>query len=323
MHGPCSQRERASYRSCRVGEIQVRFTGLTSRLTAVNCRPLRRLRLASAIFCLLVLLAVGCIRSNMSLVVEESLDGAPTAQLEVRTLVSPEFAEILGDPSEWWSAGALGQDSGQAPDQGSQASGQAPDQGIGPPLPPSLEGAAWVASDPDGWVGVAYDVRGPVEDVLAVDTLAQLRNETAAGPGNTLSLEKTANRWNFNWRVEGTNGDVPLNEMEAALSELGIELDTSGFEFNLSVTLPGSLVETNSEDVAETDETTTASWRTTDPAGELFFELITEVPEAPETTETQEDSSGSLNLTWVLLIAFFGVVVITVFFFRVERKVSV
>lgn len=283
----------------------MRFMRLTSGLTAANCSPRRRVRLASVIFFLLALLAAGCIRSNMSLVVEEAIDGAPTAQLEVRTLFSPAWSAILGS-AEWWDTIAS-------------------DESLNPPPDSPLEGATWAISDPDGWMGVASDVRGPLENVLAVDILAQMGDEADGEQENTLLLEKTANRWNLNWQVGGTAGDDTLNEMETGpsefpsefLSELGTRSDMSEFEFNFSVTLPGSLVETNSEDVAETDESTTASWRITDPAGELFFELITEV------SETQEDSSGSLNITWVLLIAFFGVVVITIFFFRVERKVSV
>ena len=291
-----------------------------TELTAANTPPQRRVKFALFILFLLSVFAVGCIRFNMSLVVEESADGSPTAELKVRTLFSPSATaaveEVIGVSFESLYEG-----------------GEEQSVSFDPPL----EGAVWFASDPDGWEGIAYDVRGPLEDLLAIETLSQMEDmvsQAADGSsqedGSALKLDKTDNRWNFTWQFEGfPEGSDLVDQMEADLAEMGIDLSSdfeidlsSGFELALSVSLPGELVETNSEDVSSSRDSTTARWKLTDPYVALDFVLITETEESTEGTDGEEDSGG-LGIAWVLTIVFIGIVLITLFFFRIDRRISV
>ena len=255
-------------------------------LTAANTPSQRRAKFALSILFLLSVFAAGCLRSNISLVVEESAAGSPTAELKVRTLF-PLETSVMEEQSISFD---------------------------GP-----LEGAVWVASDPDGWEGVAYDVRGPLEDVLAMNPIEMVAEvDDDSGP----QLDKTDNRWNFTWQVEnGSERRDLVDRMEADLAEVGIDL-TSDFEFDLSVSLPGELVETSSEDVTSRRNRTTARWRLTDPYVALDFVLITETEEPSVGTDGEEDSGG-LGITWVLTIVFIGIALITLFFFRIDRRISV
>ncbi len=283
-------------------------------LNAANARSPRRIKFALPFFFLLLsVFAFGCIRSNMVIVVEESAAGSPSAELKVRTLLSPAVEELLAiftDFTEQVNSSNITFD-------------------------PPLEGASWIASDPDGWEGIAYDVRGPLEDVLAISPVSAMEDMASqAGGGlsqeegdnladDNLTIEKTDNRWNFSWQVENTAEGGLTDQMEADLSAVGIDLDTSGFEFDLSVSLPGVLVETNSEDVSSSLDATTARWTIRDMNASLDFTLITETEDiSEESTETEEDSGG-LGIAWVLTIAFIGIALITLFFFRIDRKISV
>lgn len=299
-------------------------------LTMANTPSPRRTKFALSILFLLLVFAVGCMRFNMSLVVEESVAGSPTAEMKVRTLFSPSatatVGELLGFSLEsWYESG---------------------EQNVS--FDPPLEGAIWPASDSDGWEGIAYDVRGSLEDVLAIETLSQMEDmvpQAADGSlqedDSGLKLDKTDNRWNFTWQVEGLSDtseiinqmeadlseveeDIAsdfIDQMEADLSEVGEDI-TSGFEFDLSVSLPGELVETNSTDISSSLDSTTARWKVTELTAALDFVLITETGDPSESTDGEEDSGG-LGIAWVLTIAFIGIALITLFFFRIDRKVSV
>lgn len=290
-------------------------------LTAANTRSPRRIKFTLPFFLLLLsVFAFGCIRSSMVIVVEESAPGFPSAELKVRTLVSPAVEEALagmfGDPVDFWSLSGDEDPSSLTFD-------------------PPLEGAYWIASDPDGWEGIAYNVRGPLEDVLAIAPVSAMENmaSQAGGglsqeeddnpAGDNLTIEKTDNGWNFSWQVENTAEDGLTDQMEADLSEMGIDLDTSGFEFDLSVSLPGELVNTNSEDVSVSLDATTARWKIRDMNASLNFTLITETEDVSEGSAETEEDSGGLGIAWVLTIAFIGIALITLFFFRIDRKISV
>ncbi len=277
----------------------------------------RRTKFALSILFLLSVVAVGCMRFNMSIVVEESAAGSPTAELKVRTLFLPSAiaagGELLGFVSESSNEGVS-----ESSNEGEE------EQSIS--FDPPLEGAIWPASDPDGWKGIAYDVRGPLEIVLAIEPLPQMGNmvpQAADGSfqedGSDLKLDKTDNRWNFTWPIESTSNFI--NQMEAGLAEVGEDL-TSGFEFDLSVSLPGELVESNSTDISSSLDSTTARWKVTELTASLDFVLITETGDPSESTDGEEDSGG-LGIAWVLTIAFIGIALITLFFFRIDRKVSV
>ena len=301
-------------------------------LTMANTPSPRRTKFALSILFLLLVFAVGCMRFNMSLVVEESAAGSPTAEMKVRTLFSPSATaaagELFGISLEaWYESG---------------------EQNVS--FDPPLEGAIWPASDSDGWEGIAYDVRGSLEDVLALETLSQMEDmvpqaaDESSQEDGSMKLDKTDNRWNFTWQVEGLSDPSELidqmeaelseaeeeiasnfiNQMEAELAEVGEDI-TSGFEFDLSVSLPGELVETNSSDVSSSLDSTTARWRVTELTAALDFVLITETGDPSEGTDGTdgEEDSGGLGIAWVLTIAFIGIALITLFFFRIDRKVSV
>ena len=297
-------------------------------LTMANTHSQRRTKFALSILFLLLVFAVGCMRFNMSLVVEESTAGSPTAELKVRTLFLPSAiaagGELLGFVSESSNEG-VSESSNEGVSESSNEGGEEQSISFDPPL----EGAIWPASDPDGWKGIAYDVRGPLEVVLAIEPLPQMENMVPQAAdrsfqedGSDLKLDKTDNRWNFTWPIKSTSNFI--NQMEAGLAEVGEDI-TSGFEFDLSVSLPGELVETNSSDVSSSLDSTTARWRVTELTAALDFVLITETGDPSEGTDGTdgEEDSGGLGIAWVLTIAFIGIALITLFFFRIDRKVSV
>ena len=92
----------------------------------------------------------------------------------------------------------------------------------------------------------------------------------------------------------------------------GWGFDSEDFEFNFSVTLPGELVDTNSEDVTSSNGSTTARWSYGFDDSNYVFELVT-------TTEGSQ-SSGGLGLAWILTIIFGALLHIVLIAFVLTRN---
>ncbi len=212
-------------------------------LTAAEGRSPRRFKCALALLFLLSILAVGCIRFDLSIMVDES-----DASIRMRVTQSPFLAEFGGDESVQELFNAL-----QAEELGPQ---------------PSMDMSIQEVTDPDGWTGIDLKAVGPVDVIIA---------ELMADEGeDSPQIAKTGDEWQFSWRIEGiSDADAgSLDELESM--DLGFDVEDLGFEFNVEVTFPGALVSTNSEDVSFSDGKTTARWEVSDIGATLYFHLVTD-----------------------------------------------
>ena len=105
--------------------------------------------------------------------------------------------------------------------------------------------------DGDGWEGIAYEARGPLHDV----------REHMRSDWDDAVIEQTANGWRFSWEGRPFR-EIPPDE---------------GFRLRLSVSLPGGLDRTNSDDTEVGGGRTTARWELDDPLEPMDFLLVTDI----------------------------------------------
>ncbi len=105
------------------------------------------------------------------------------------------------------------------------------------------------------------------------------------------------------------------------LDGLGLDPEDFGFEFRFSVTLPGQLVDTNSEDVTSDDATITASWSDSPGNPNSVFELLTTTAEGSQSPATgRAETTGGLGLSLVLTIIFGALLHIALITFVITRN---
>ncbi len=213
-----------------------------SGLTTAEGRSPRRFKCALALLFLISILAVGCFRVNVSIVVDES-----DAFYSMRITQSPVLAEFGG------VEGVRELLSDQAEVLKKQ---------------PSIDMSIQEVADSDGWTGIDFRAVGPVDEIIAW----VLTN----GDKDSPHVAKAEDEWQFSWRIQGfSDADAgSFDELESM--DLGFDVENLGFEFNVEVTLPGALVSTNSEDVSFSDGKTTARWEVSDIGATLSFQLVTD-----------------------------------------------
>ena len=123
-------------------------------------------------------------------------------------------------------------------------------------LSPAVDASIESVRDGDGWEGIAYEARGPHRAVMGSDLEGAIIEETDTG-------------WRFSWEGEPFQ-DVPPGE---------------GFRFRFSVSLPGGLERSNSDDTKMGGGMTTARWEIDDPLESVDFLLVTD-------TSIPADSGG-------------------------------
>ncbi len=137
------------------------------------------------------------------------------------------------------------------------------------------------------------------------------RNDSAWRPTNYARNESDVSRTDLllamedeDWHAEDFGEDSDVFDMEDwDWSDWGLDdwgLDSTDFEFSMrySVTLPGQLVESSSDNVTFDGDNSTAWWSVDINDSNVVLELTT-------TTETT-DSRDRLGLSWILVIIFAG-----------------
>lgn len=176
-----------------------------------------------------------------------------------------------------------------------------------------------------------FDFFGDGEDSLSNETRNAAAWTTASFPRND-SETSEASRKELVLAMEGEDhmedfGDDSgfFNLDDWGLDGLGLDPEDFEFEFRFSVTLPGQLVDTNSEDVTSDGATTTASWADSPDNLHSVYELQTITAEGSQSptgraATTTGDSSGGLGLSLVLTIIFGALLHIALITFVITRN---
>lgn len=150
-------------RGCRSRRGCGGLNGLRMKFVGAPARK-RRGKLAVVLLCLLSLLAVGCLRADMSVVVDDS-----DVSVNLRMTTPPFISALAGD--EFWN---------DVLDSSELMNGD----GF------STAGVEKI-SDPDGWKGVSVEFEGPTSAILT-DVIVR-------SPTGQPQLKRTGTGWHFYW----------------------------------------------------------------------------------------------------------------------------